>query len=114
MEDDHYYTRDTVQKMLKQRLVIKRASTESRVTPEIHINEKYHGGAATKEVAETSQVSNAWPLLVLRNDFAQQMQSKVCKEYLLRTYRHFHAPEVSIEDRVKKAKPKVDTGLSPA
>ena len=51
-------------------------------------------------------------MLTLRNDFAQQMQSKVCKEYLLRTYRNFHGAEVSIEDRIKDAKPKVDTGLS--
>ena len=25
-----------------------------------------------------------WPMLVLRNDFAQQMQHKVCKQYFMR------------------------------
>ena len=40
MEDDHYYTRDTVNKLLKQKMVIKRASNDSRLTPEIRFNEK--------------------------------------------------------------------------
>ena len=60
MEDDHYYTRDTVNKLLKQKLVIKRASTDSRLTPEIRFNENK---------AESKAINN-WPMLTLRNDFA--------------------------------------------
>ena len=34
--------------------------------------------------------SSNWPMLVLRNDFAQQLQSKVCKEYIMRAYKNYH------------------------
>jgi len=61
---------------------------------------------------DDSSASN-WPMLVLRNDFAQQMGQKVCKEYMMRAYRNIHSLSggPTLEQRVQDAKAKVDTGL---
>ena len=69
--------------------------------------------AITDAVGEKEMITQNmnWPMLVLRNDFAQQLQSKVCKEYLMRTYRYYHKPAEPIESRIRAAKSKIDTGL---
>ena len=55
---------------------------------------------------------NHWPLLVLRKDFANQMQHKICKEYIARNYASLYRKEHTLEEKIQFAKPRIDTGLS--
>lgn len=64
LEDDHFYTQEYCQKLLRQKQVIKR-SKDDRVTPEL--NQLF--SSAVKEDNSVQSSSN-WPMLVLRNDFA--------------------------------------------
>ena len=57
------------------------------------------------------KTSNNWPMLVLNNDFASQLQAKEAKEFIARTYDNLYKKEPPIEDKVIKATARVDTGL---
>ena len=50
-------------------------------------------------------------MLVLNNDFASQLQEKVAKNYIERTYDNLYRKQASIEEKVSKATSKIDTGL---
>ena len=50
-------------------------------------------------------------MLVMNNDFASQLQEKVAKNYIARTYDNLYKREASIEEKVNKATSKIDTGL---
>ena len=50
-------------------------------------------------------------MLVMNNDFASQLQAKVAKDFIARTYDNLYRKEPPIEDKVIKATARVDTGL---
>ena len=54
---------------------------------------------------------NNWPMLTLKNDFASQLQEKVTQNFAARMYDQMYRIEVPIEDKIRRAQSKIDTGL---
>lgn len=59
LDEDHFYTRENCQKLLRNRLIVKRASSSTKI-----ISDQISSKISIEE-------STNWPMLVLRNDFAQ-------------------------------------------
>ena len=50
-------------------------------------------------------------MLTMQNNFASQMQDKVTRSFINRTYDLMHKVEPNIEDKIRKAQSRIDTGL---
>ena len=76
MEDDAFYSQETIDKLIVQRGWLKAGAEKAyqmklnlQMTPENQLMMRALGRKAVGEVVSRSN----WPMLVLRNDFAQQL-----------------------------------------
>ena len=73
--------------------------------------EEAQNNKSNELLIKRQKTSNNWPMLVMNNDFASQLQAKVAKDFIARTYDNLYRKEPPIEDKVIKATARVDTGL---
>ena len=86
-------------------------SKEVRTNTKLKILEKNQNTKSSELLTKRLHTKNNWPMLVMNNDFASQLQEKVAKNYIERTYDNLYRKQVSIEEKVSKATSRIDTGL---
>ena len=64
------------------------------------IYEVYKDRLAAMGQNKDSRARNYWPILVMRRDFANQMQQKTCKEYMARNFSNLYHTEHTYEEKI--------------
>ena len=84
------------------------------VTTEEDAFNVYEDNLMNHHMKGNNKYRNVWPSLVLKKDFANQLQHKICKEFIARNYDHLYKVEHTLEEKIQLARSRIDTGLDQA